>query len=346
MASEIKRANLNDIARDAGVSRSTVSLVMQDSPLVAEATRLKVKESAQKLGYIYNRAAASLRSQSTGPIGVIISSVGNPFFAEVSLGLDQVFGENGKTVILGQHSDDLVAQERLITSMLESRISGLILVPANGSEAKHMSQLVNANFPTIFLSRYVHGVKFPYIGGDILPGVYEATKHLIEHGKREFVLIGGDERSSSKMERIEGMKKAITENHIPLSHLSTLGEEATRKCGYESAQILMKRGLKNVGVIAYNDIVASGALAAFHDYGIDVGRDVSLISIDNVEFAAYANPSLTSLDLNPTGIGVAASQTLLSVIQNPQVHIKNIILDNELILRESCGCQEKRGESI
>jgi LacI family transcriptional regulator len=346
MAEKFGRANLNDIARDAGVSRSTVSLVMQESPLVAEATRLKVKESAQKLGYIYNRAAASLRSQSTGPIGVIISSVGNPFFAEVSLGLDQVFGENGKTVILGQHSDNLAAQERLITSMLESRISGLILVPANGSEMKHMNLLIRANFPTIFLSRYVAGVKFPYVGGDIAPGVCRATNHLIEHGKTEFVLIGGSEKSSSKIERVEGMKRALTENKIALTHLTTVGDEATRKCGYESAQILMKRGLRNVGIIAYNDIVASGALAAFHDYGINVGTDVALISIDNVEFAAYSNPSLTSLDMTPTGMGVAASQTLLSVIQNPEVNLKNVILDNELILRESCGCQEKRGESI
>ena len=336
------KVNLKDIAQHAGVSRSTVSLVLQESPLVADATRQKVKASAEKLGYIYNRAAASLRSQTSGTVGVIISSVGNPFFAEVTLGLEKVFGIEGKSVLLGQHSDDLVTQERLIVSMLESRVDGFIIVPAYGTEARHVGRLVNTKAPTVFLNRKVNGVKIPYIGSDTIYGAKVAVDHLLFHGCSRIVLIGGRIGSSAHGERLEGIRKSFVENGISVEKLSSVGELSTRKAGYDAAQILMKRGLKGVGILAYNDIVASGAIAAFNEAGIVVGKEVPIIGIDDVELAQYVRPALTTIHTDPMGIGYTAGQTLLSIIQHDDSKLKNIILENELVIRQSCGCDTNK----
>ena len=180
---------LQHIAADLGVSRSTVSLVMQGSPLVAETTRVKVQESARKLGYVYNRAAASLRSRQTGNLGFAVSSVSNPFFAELTNGVEQFLGTEGKTVLLGQHSEDLGAQERLINSMLESRVDGLIIVPAYGTSANEMSRILNINIPTVLLTRRIAKVNLHYIGSDNLSGAYDAVKHLISHKRKKIILV-------------------------------------------------------------------------------------------------------------------------------------------------------------
>ena len=343
MASKV---NLKDIAQHAGVSRSTVSLVMQESPLVADSTRQKVKASAEKLGYIYNRAAASLRSQTSGTVGVIISSVGNPFFAETTLGFEKVFGIEGKSVLLGQHSDDLVTQERLIVSMLESRVDGLIIVPAYGTEARHIGRIVNSKIPTVFLNRKVNGVKIPYIGSDTVHGAKIATDHLLSHGCTQIVLIGGRLGSSAHSERVDGIRHSLQEHQIPLEKLTSVGELATRKAGYDAAQILLKRGLKGIGILAYNDIVASGAIAAFNEAGINVGQDIPIIGIDDVELAQYVSPSLTTIHTDPMGIGFTAGQTLLSIIQNDNSKLKNIILENDLVIRQSCGCNSNKEKTV
>src|ERR687888_406599 len=128
-----KRVTLLDIAADAGVSRATVSLVMRNSPLPAAETRERVLDSAERLGYVYDRVAASLRSQRSAAVGIVITSVGNPFFAEITTGVESVLSETGRPVILGQHSESLATQERLLSQMLEYRVDGVILTPVNGT---------------------------------------------------------------------------------------------------------------------------------------------------------------------------------------------------------------------
>ena len=206
---------LQDIASDLGVSKSTVSLVMQGSPLVADATRKKVQESALQLGYVYNRAAASLRSRQTGNLGLIVSSVSNPFFAELTNGVEQFLGVEGKTVLLGQHSEDLGAQKRLINSMLESRVDGLIIVPAYGTSADDFSRLLTLNIPTVLLTRRISKVNLHYIGTDNVSGAYEAVRHLIAHKRKNIVLIGGQVGTPAHNERVEGLTRATQEEKFP-----------------------------------------------------------------------------------------------------------------------------------
>ena len=329
---------LQDIATNAGVSKSTVSFVMQGSPLVAEATRKKVQESAQKLGYVYNRAAASLRSRQTGNLGFIVSSVSNPFFAELTNGVEQFLGTESKTVLLGQHSEDLVAQERLINSMLESRVDGLIIVPAYGTSANEISRILTLNIPTILLTRRVMKANLHYIGSDSTSGAFEAVRHLLAHKRKNIFLIGGRVGSPAHDERVEGLTKAMQEKETSGTRFRVIGDSATRQAGFDAAKDLIAGGIDNVGILAYNDIVASGILAAFRESKYKVGRDVSVIGIDDIESSKFESPALTTIEVNAPELGRMAAESLLKLVEGESKVKKAVYLKNKLIIRESCGC--------
>ncbi len=331
-----------DIASSLGVSKSTVSLVLQGSPLVADATRKKVQESAEQLGYVYNRAAASLRSRQTGNLGLIVSSVSNPFFAELTNGVEQFLGVEEKTVLLGQHSEDLAAQKRLINSMLESRVDGLIIVPAYGTSADDCSRLLTLNIPTVLLTRRISKINLHYIGSDNVSGAYEAVRHLIAHKRKSIVLIGGQVGTPAHNERLEGLTRATQEEKIPASRVKIMGNGATRQSGFNLTQELIASGIDNIGILAYNDIVALGILGALKESKYKVGRDLSLISIDNIESSKFETPALSTVDVNAPELGRKAAESLLQIIAGKEKVKKTVFLNNKLIIRESCGCNEDK----
>jgi len=333
---------LQDIAIHAGVSKSTVSFVMQDSPLVAEATRKKVQESAQKLGYVYNRAAASLRSRQTGNLGFIVSSVSNPFFAELTDGVEQFLGTEAKSVFVGQHSENLVSQERLINSMLESRVDGIIIVPAYGTTLKEISRIFTLNIPTILLTRRIMNSKLHYIGSDTSGGAHKAVLHLLAHKQKNIFLIGGRVGSPAHEERVNGITKAMKETVIPGANFRVIGDGATRQAGFDAAKELISDGIDNLGILAYNDIVASGILAAFRESKYKVGRDLSVIGIDDIESSRFESPALTTIQINVSELGRMAAESLLKLVAGESKIKKEVYLNNKLIIRESCGCTPRK----
>src|SRR6266516_1654877 len=173
-----KRITLLDIAADAGVSRATVSLVMRESPLVAAETRERVLLSAERLGYVYDRVAASLRSQRSAAVGLVITSVGNPFFAEITTGVESVLSDTGRLAILGQHSESLETQERLLNQILEDRLDGVILTPVAGPPPKMIERLTHAGVTVLLCVRRLAGVDVSYVGSDNEGGARAAALHL------------------------------------------------------------------------------------------------------------------------------------------------------------------------
>lgn len=333
-----KQVTVNDIAEHLGVSRSTVSLVLQESPLVAERTRERVQAAAEELGYIYNRAAASLRSLRSGTVGLIITSVGNPFFAEITVGVEQAFESNGKTLLLGQHSESLDNQARLVNTMLESRVDGLILVPAPGSSAQTFKRLSATKIPVVLLTRRVEGTNFGYVGSNVAFGAQKAMNHLIEHGKKSFYLLGGREGSSSQQERLEGMQAAALEHGFSIDDVRVIGRGTSRSDGYSAMAALIDSGVTEGGILAYNDIVAFGAMAAMKDRGVTPGEAFSIIGVDNIESAKYENPGLTTIAVKPTELGAKAAEQLSKCMDDAEDFQLNVIESNELVIRQSCGC--------
>jgi LacI family transcriptional regulator len=339
------RVTLKDIAAYSGYSRSTVSLVMQNNPVVAEDTRVAIQKAVGELGYVYNRAAASLRSQQSGIFGLVVSNLSNPFFAELILGIEKVIESEERTVLLGQHSENLVSQERMLRKMLEARVDGILLVATRNTDKKTFDLLDKWGIPTVLLTRHVAKVKIPYVGPNNTELAEIATDHLFFHNREKIAFIGGQLDTQVHDERLRGVLNSAKKHGVDAKDVIVLGEDSTRNAGYSLTQSLLTKHNKKLGILTYNDIVAFGVLAALRDSNVNIGKDISVIGIDDVVGAKYESPALTSVHLESEKIGQAAAEMLLKLSKGEAVKKREIIIDGYLVIRESCGCKSTQGRT-
>jgi LacI family transcriptional regulator len=333
----VKRATFLDVAADAGVSRATVSLVMRNSPTIPEETRERVLRSAEKLGYVYDRVAASLRSQkSGGAVGIVITNVGNPFFAEITTGVESVLSDTGRLVIFGQHSENLATQERLLNQLLEFRVQGVILTPVKGTPVSTIKRLTANGVAVVLCVRRLNHSGAGYVGADNVAGAYLAAAHLLDNHLARLAFVGGGE-GSPRSERSQGIRTAIDERGGDLSKFVSISSPTTREGGYEATNELLRTVALPVGIFAYNDIVAFGVAAAVRDAGLIVGRDVSLIGFDDIQASRFEQPPLTTVAIDPVGIGRRAAEALMRASAAPGEPVEEIT-PVHLVVRRSCGC--------
>src|SRR5512133_3879356 len=197
------RVTLMDVARRCGVSRATVSLVLNDSPLVAAKTRDHVRQAMSELGYVYNRAAASLRTQHSDAIGVVLPNITNPYFAEFATGVQDILTINGTVPLLAVSGEDRDVQHRLVMSLVERNVDGIVLVPAHGTTPSDLPDLLGT--PLVLLARHLNGMDVDYVGAQNRDGGYAAAEHLYGHGCRRIAFAGGFDDSSARAERAGGV---------------------------------------------------------------------------------------------------------------------------------------------
>ena len=221
------RVTLTDVAKDAGVSRATASMVLNDSPLIAQATKERVRESFSRLGYVYDRAAASLRKNQSLAVGLVITQLSNPYFAEFVEGIQSELDDRGMDVLLGISAEDRARQRRVLVSMSERRVDGVVVIPAHQSEPADFAGL---HMPIVMLARRVKGFDTDYVGGDNYAGSVAATNHLlVAHGARRPAFIGGHVYSSAREERLGGF-------------LSAVGSPAASRCRCEISRRVCRTG--------------------------------------------------------------------------------------------------------
>lgn len=331
-----RRVTFLDIAADAGVSRATVSLVMRQSPVISDDTRERVLHSAEKLGYVYDRLAASLRNQQSGAVGLVVTSVGNPFYAEITAGVESVLSGTGRLAILGQHSEDLAVQERLLNKLLEYRVEGVILTPVSGTSPATIQRLIASGVSVVLLVRRLKGVEASYVGSDNVAGARAAAAHLLAHNVATIAFIGGVE-GSPRLERMRGVREAIKQHAGGPPKLVSVSSRPTREDGYAATVELLRSVTKPVGIFAYNDIVAFGVASAVRDAGLVVGRDVRLIGFDDIQASRFEQPPLTTVAIDPAGTGRRAAEALMRAAVAPGEPVEEITPAN-LVIRRSCGC--------
>ncbi|HSX76248.1 MAG TPA: LacI family DNA-binding transcriptional regulator, partial [Shinella sp.] len=207
------RVTVVDIARAAGVSKSTVSLVLQASPLVNEATRAKVNAVIRELGYVYNRGAANLRQKSASSriIGIIVNDLTNSFFAELAVGMDMVMQSAGYVQFLSNSAESVDRQREVVASMREHGIAGLILSPARGTEAADLKPLAASGIPVVAVVRNVVGAKVSTLFSDNYAGAKDAVRHLVSLGHTRIAFLGGIANTTVFTERVEGWRDALSE---------------------------------------------------------------------------------------------------------------------------------------
>lgn len=323
-----------DVAAEANVSKSTVSLVLKGSPLIKGETADRVKEAAAKLGYVYNRRAGELRGNASNAIGVVINDLMNPFFAEVLVGIERKLVDAGYVVLMAHTREDVALQDKVLQSMREQNAAGIMLCPALNTPRSILKTIQAWGIPlTIFVRNLGLGT-YDFAGSDSEEGVFLATSHLLNSGHRQVGFLGG-QKGVVFTQRMAGYKKALREKGMEFSEDLVFNANPSRTGGYEAmnALLLEKPGVK--AAVSYNDVVAFGALSALGEKGLRAGTDFALMGFDNIMDTAHSNPPLSTVDIRPSELGEQAAAILLQRILEPETKRLVYTAHPTLLLRQT-----------
>jgi len=325
-----------DVARHCGVSRATVSLVLNDSPLVATKTRDRVRQAMTELGYVYNRAAAALRTQHSDAIGVVLTNITNPYFAEFATGVQDILTSSGTVPLLAVSGEDRDLQHRLVTSLVERNVDGIVLIPAHGTTPNDLPELLGT--PLVLMARRLNGMDVDYVGAQNRDGGYAAAEHLYRHGCRRVAFIGGFTDSSARDERASGVAEFLSDHGLTLSSELSVVCEPARSQAREVTLRLLTTNPQVDGIVCFSDVVAFGVLDAIADRGRTVGSDVRVIGFDDVHDAGLNRPSLSSVSVPARETGRRAAQLVLERAAGSTEPTVREEFPTKLEPRETCGC--------
>ena len=319
-----RRPTIIDVARAAGVSKSTVSLVFQKSPAVKAETRAAVQQVMADLGYVYNRNAANLRSNRVGLIGVVINDLRNPFFAEFATSLQMALSQRSYATVIANTDEDPMLQAQVVGSMIEHGVSALVISPTYGGEETTFDPLLRAGLPVMQVLRKVDPRVnlFPFTAPDYQRGGKIAAQHLLDSGAQHIAFVGGQEGRAVTQDRMAGYVAALqSRGLIPLA----LHGRPTRAFGRATALELAQSHPQVDAAICFNDLVALGMLSGFAEQGRPVGRNFRIVGFDDIEDCAQVYPALTSVHCDIAGFGAGVAQTILAWLEDgtlppPQVH--------------------------
>lgn len=328
---EAPKTTLSDVATLAAVSRSTVSLVLRESPLVAEKTRSQVLVAIEQLGYVYNRGAASMRSGRSQTIGLVVSEITNPFYAELTAGIERVLEEAGLLTFLANTNEDANRQARFLQRMLEQGADGIILSPAEGTGRKAIEHLQRSRLPVVQILRQVQGTDTDYVGADYCLGVELATEHLIKQGHTSIAFLGAARRTSASVERLLGFRNTLNRHGLEPQQIAPC--PSSRVEAAEAVIAIMRGPHPPTALLCHNDLIAHGALSALSQLNLEPGRDVAVVGFDNVAKSAISRPPLTTVAVGTKQIGEVAAQTLLRRIARPGARSERIVLPPRLVIR-------------
>jgi LacI family transcriptional regulator len=337
----LARITLDDVSRAAGVSRSTASLVLRGSPKIPAATAERVRKVMADLGYVYNRSAANLRQSRSMTLGLIVTEIINPYFAELAMAADEVAHEAAYTIFIGYSHDEADRQHELMTSMIERQVDGFILLPAPDSDPEKIASLVAAaKTPTVTVARRIEGLD--YVGSDNVAGGELLGSHLAAIGCRTVAFLGGLQASSTT-ERSEGLARSLAARGLEFWNDAEQRAHITPAGGVQATAALLDRGRLPDAVVAYNDIVALGIYEELRRRELRPGEDMAVASFDDTRFAATQAPPLTSVAGFPDEIGRRAAGRLLQLLDDGEDGPLNDLVPPKLRLRSSTVAWRPRG---
>lgn len=334
--SKKNRVTLLQVAEHAGVSRSTASLIVRNSPAISNATREKVLASMKELGYVYDRIAANLRSQHSTTIGIIITDIANTFFSDLLIGINEELEMGGYTGLLGTTFDLVSKQEQLISTMLEHRVGGIILVPVSGSGQDTVERLQKLDIPVVLAVRELPENDFDYVGIDYILGAEMAVTHLINKGHKRIAFIGGRAESLTWTERMEGYHAIHSKYGLIVDDLLVLPGPITKNAGAEAVQELIKRSGDNLptAIFCFSDLVAFGVILGLRQVGLTPGEDIEVVGFDNVPESEIVHPPLTTVSSFARLTGAEAARLLQKRLTNSGLKAERILIEPELIVRD------------
>jgi len=334
-----QRATINDVARQAGVSKATVSAVINDSATVKGSTRDRVLAAIDVLNYRPTQVTHAA-ARKTKSIGLLIKEIDNPYYAEIVLGARAHASEKGYTLLVASSEGEYDAERRAVELLQAKDVEGLIATPVLDEHAdlSHFFELKRRNFPFVLLEE-VRGVPASLVDVDNRDASRKAVEFLIRLGHTRIVHFAGPSYSMHSEERVDGVRRACSASHLIFSDDGVVEAGAHLADGYRAAlAFFRKRGAaaRPTAITCYNDLVAIGVCRALQELGLRVPDDVSVVGYDDIPLLEYLPIPLTTVRMPKAAMGEVAAQMLIRHIESKTVvPPQKVLLEAQLIARRS-----------
>ncbi len=336
------QVTIKDIARELGISPSTVSRALKDHPDISPETKKAVNELADKLNYQPNIVALNLRQSKTNTLGVIIPEIVHFFFSTVISGIEDVAYSAGYNVILTQSNESIEREKTDLKALFNSRVDGMLMsISRETTSFDHIESILSKGVPIVFFDRVYDNPQLSKVLVDDFDGAREATLHLIEQGCKRIAHLEGPPNLAISTQRLEGYYEAMKKNNMVVS------KELVVPCplgSIEEGKIATEKllRLKNPpdAIFASNDLAAMGSMQAIKEKGLKIPKDVAVVGFSNWFFSVMMEPPLTSVDQPGFEMGQEAARLLIRHIEmkgkdDVEIAPETKILKTRLIIRAS-----------
>jgi len=337
--------SIKKIAKEAGVSTATVSRVLNGSDKVREKTAKRVMKVVDEMNYRIDSVARRMKVKSSDSlvIGLIITDIGNPFFSMVAKGVEDVAYKNKHILMICNTNESPKKEKFFLNSLLSEKVSGVIIVPTIGNgNQDFFENLVSDGFPMVTVDRRIKNLNVDSVSINNENGGYQATQKLIQNGHKRIGIICGILGLSNTEERLDGYRKALKEANILLSDdLITYGNYVETG-GREAIDKLLSLDNPPTAVFSTNNLMTLGCIKELYKRKISIPDEIALVGFDDSTWAEALIPPLTTVKQPGYELGVNAAELLIKRLNNRDASKLNIVLNTELVVRESCGTVSAR----
>lgn len=330
-----KKATVIDVAKAAGVSKSTVSLVLRGGEGVKADTVHRVNQAIQQLGYVYNREAAGLRSRESNLVAIVANDLANPYLAQVIMALESELEQQGFMPVVVNINESVERQKSMVASLKEHNVAGFFITPAPGTEGGWLKELASHTCPVVCLMRDVAGAGVPTVMPDNRQGMYLATRYLIGLGHKRIAFVGGLTTISDYHERKAGFLMAMQEAGLTVKEGDIEPGSTKRQGGTLAVNRVLDRDSAITAVVCFTDVVAYGVYSALQARGLVPGKDIAVVGFDDLEDSRLMSPALTTVRVRAEDIGQMACERLQQWRLNKTMP-DSALVDIELVIRSSC----------
>jgi LacI family transcriptional regulator len=332
---------LKDLAAKLGLSITTVSRALAGYSDVAEATRQRVLEAAEEVGYVPDVTARRLRKGCTDTIGFIIPTSGprfsDPYFSELLAGIGNEAARHNYDLLVSTRPPDTPDEEAAYRRMVEGRLVDGLLVARTRVRDHRIAYLSGLGFPFVAFGRSDLDAEFPYVDEDGFTGLALVAQHLIDRGHRRLGYILAPQELMFSVYRRAGLEATIEHNGLSLQPDYCMRGDLTQRGGFRAMNQLLDLSPPPTAVVAFNDLMALGAISAAQKRGLVVGRDVTITGFDDIPLAELSHPPLTTVHQPVYDIGRQTCDMLVRLIRGEPLTERHILLQPKLIVRESSG---------
>lgn len=333
------KKTIKDVAKEAGVSTATVSLVIHNNKRISSDTKKKVQKAIKSLNYHPSRSARGLVSQKTGNIGFILTDDHflrtEPFYTRIFLGTEFQARLDEFYILLTTIPTNYSEADSLPRFILERNVDGIII--AGKVPLFLIEKLSNYNVPLVFVDFLPPNGQYSTVQIDNFNGGNIATQHLVDYGHKNIGFIAGDIQHPSINARFRGFKETLEKNNLVYSADNYVIDEnyPARQNGYTAAKKLLTKNKKISAIFAANDALAIGAIQYCKDVGKKIPHDISIIGFDDVEADLLLDPPLSTVRVPKIEMGAEAMQLMVNMINKNSITAKRLLVPVELIARES-----------